>query len=40
MLINLAGVYISCKNTNNTKHDKNIGSKRIKYITFIVLLKK
>ena len=37
---NRTGVYIMCKNTKNTKHDRSIGSKRIKYIMLGVLLKK
>ena len=37
--INPTGV-LKCKNTKNTKHDKSIGSKHVKYIMFIVLLKK
>ena len=30
--INLTGVYIRCKITKNTKHDRRIGSKQIEYI--------
>ena len=37
--INPTDVYIRCKNTKNAKHDKSIGSKRIKYM-FLVFLKK
>ena len=38
--INSTGIYIRCKSTKNTKHDRSIGSKPIKYIMFVVLLKK
>ena len=38
--INPTDVYIKCKNTKNAKHHRSIGSKRIKYIMFGVLLKK
>ena len=38
--INPTDVYIKCKNTKNAKHDKSIGSKRIKYIVFRLLLQK
>ena len=33
-------VHLMCKNTKNTKHDRSIGSKQIKYIMFVMLLKK
>ena len=36
--INPTGVHKRYKNTENAKHDRRIGSKRIKYIMFVVLL--
>ena len=37
-MTNPTDAYIRYKNTKNAKHDRSIGSKRIKYIMFGVLL--